>query len=329
MQQVKSERSETRENQLRNEGEQTMKTTGKLIIFIFTSLILTASAYALSPREELKQMVEQLQKTPNDNALREKIIKLATGIKPALAIPEEARRSFVRGNTAFSEAKGPDDYARAVQRYEEALVIAPWWGDAYFNLAKALEQRQEYSRAIQTIKLFVLTGPAADDARKAQDYSYALEDKQEKLAKEKTDKESVEARGEFTDPKTRLIWRRCAEGMVYSGGTCTGIARKFTFDEALQHAQSEARRAGIAWRVPEKDELASIIDMKYRPTIDPAAFPATPASTFWSASPYNFERVWCVTFGGGGFGFGADIFFGECLRTNDNLLRVRLVRAGQ
>ena len=59
-----------------------MKTVSKLIIFIFTLLALAASAYAQSPREELQQMVEQLQKTPNDNALREKIIKLGAEIKP-------------------------------------------------------------------------------------------------------------------------------------------------------------------------------------------------------------------------------------------------------
>ncbi|MDO8311600.1 MAG: hypothetical protein Q7T25_06650 [Sideroxyarcus sp.] len=238
-----------------------MKLTMKLLALLFGVLMLANVANAESPREQLRQMVGQLQQRPNDNALREKIIKLAQELKPAQAVPEEARRSFVRGNTAFSEAQSQEDYARAVQRYEEALVIAPWWGDAYFNLAKALEQRQEYSRAIQTIKLFVLTGPAADDARKAQDYSYALEDKQEKLAKGKSDTESAarsEARAEYTDPKTRLIWRRCAEGVMYSGGTCTGTARKFTYDEALRHAQSEASRTGIAWRVPEKDELFSI-----------------------------------------------------------------------
>lgn len=305
-----------------------MRTTSKLIIFIFTFLALAASAHAQSPREQLSQMVEQLQKTPTDNALREKIIKLASSIKPVPAIHEEARRSFVRGNTAFSEAKSQEDYARAVQRYEEALVIAPWWGDAYFNLAKALEQRQEYSRAIQTIKLFVLTGPAADEARKAQDYSYALEDKQEKLTKEKSDKESAartEARAEFTDPKTRLIWRRCAEGMMYSGGTCTGTARTFSYNEALQHAKSEARRTGIAWRVPTKDELSSIIDKRFSPAIDPTAFPAIPAlGIFWSASVYgpcnNTICCWGVHFDTG--------FLNELL-LHETGLHVRLVRVGQ
>src|SRR5229473_521854 len=156
---------------------------GFILVIIAPPLVFCQTS-APSSGDELQQLTAQLQQSPSDKALREKIIKLAQELKPAPAIPEEARRSFVRGNTAFSEAKGPDDYARAVQRYEEASAIAPWWGDPYFNLAKALELRQEYSRAIEATRLFVLTAPSADDARKAQDYSYVLEDKQEKLATE-------------------------------------------------------------------------------------------------------------------------------------------------
>ncbi len=51
--------------------------------------MLVHAAYALSPREQLNQMVEQLQKSPNDNALREKIIQLARSLKLAqLATPD-------------------------------------------------------------------------------------------------------------------------------------------------------------------------------------------------------------------------------------------------
>ncbi len=55
-------------------------------------------------------MVEQLQKTPADNALREKIIKLAAEIKPAPAVPEEAQRREGRAKFAFKSAKSNDDY---------------------------------------------------------------------------------------------------------------------------------------------------------------------------------------------------------------------------
>jgi hypothetical protein len=47
----------------------------------FAALVLGGSVHAQSPREQLQQMVEQLQKTPSDNALRERTIKLGAEIK--------------------------------------------------------------------------------------------------------------------------------------------------------------------------------------------------------------------------------------------------------
>lgn len=49
-----------------------MNTPCQLLIFVFTCLVASANTYAQSPREQLNQMVEQLQKTPNDSTLREK-----------------------------------------------------------------------------------------------------------------------------------------------------------------------------------------------------------------------------------------------------------------
>ena len=154
-----------------------MKTTARHIIFVITFLTLVASAHAQSPQEELQQLVEQLQKTPGDNALREKIIKLSANVKPALAIPEEARRAFVRGNVAMTDAKGTEDYSRAAQLYVEASTLAPWWADPYYNLAKAREQRQEYSAAIKALQLYLLADIPAAERREAQDRIYVLEER--------------------------------------------------------------------------------------------------------------------------------------------------------
>ena len=49
-----------------------MKFTMKLWILVFGMLMMANVTSAESPREQLKQMVEQLQKNPSDNALREK-----------------------------------------------------------------------------------------------------------------------------------------------------------------------------------------------------------------------------------------------------------------
>ena len=73
-----------------------MKRIEWLLSFGLMSLsLLATNAYAESPREEFKQMVEQLQKNPVDTALREKIIKLALTLKPAAATPKKTKSTRV------------------------------------------------------------------------------------------------------------------------------------------------------------------------------------------------------------------------------------------
>jgi tetratricopeptide (TPR) repeat protein len=151
-----------------------LKTTGKLILFVLTCLALAASAYAQTPREELQQMVEQLQKTPDDNALREKIIKLAAGIKPAPAIPEEAREPFVMGATVLKRASDPAGAGKAVDLFTQALNIAPWFADAYYNRAIAREAAGQFEPAMDDLKLYLEFKLTDAERREAQDKIYAL-----------------------------------------------------------------------------------------------------------------------------------------------------------
>lgn len=158
-----------------------MKTTSKLIIFIFTLLALAASANAQSPREQLNQMVQQLHQTPDDHALREKIIKLAQDLKPALAVPPEAKRAFVMGGTYQKEAKSSEDFGLAVQAFQDASTAAPWWGDAYYNLSVALESAKRYDEAKSALTLYLLTKPK--DAEQAQERLYAIDAKKDLAAR--------------------------------------------------------------------------------------------------------------------------------------------------
>ena len=107
---------------------------------------------------------------------------------------------------------------------------------------------------------------------------------------------------EFTDPKTGLIWRRCAEGMVFNSGVCSGTGSKYTYDAALQLAAEQAKSTSIDWRVPQKDELFSIVDNNFSPRINRDIFPYTPASEFWTSSaieksnPTSKCTAWSVIF---------------------------------
>jgi tetratricopeptide (TPR) repeat protein len=167
-----------------------MKATGKHIIFVFTLLALATSAHAQSPREQLQQLVEQLQKTPADAGLRERIIKLAVEIKPALAIPPEAKRPFVMAGTYHKEAKKPADLVLAIDAYQEALKVAPWWGDAYYNLSFSLESAGRLDEAKAALNLYLLTKP--NDSEEAQNRLYVLDAKKNLAAKQRAES-SVES----------------------------------------------------------------------------------------------------------------------------------------
>ncbi len=134
------------------------------------------------------------------------------------------------------------------------------------------------------------------------------------------------------DTRTKLQWQRCSLGQTWTGATCAGEATKYQWDEAQ-------RIAPAGWRLPTKDELASLVycssgEPAYwktasetckgaygSPTIWSAAFPNTPKAWFWSSSPNADDSgfAWDVGFGDGDVsGYGKDY-----------AVYVRLVRGGQ
>ncbi|MBI2399639.1 MAG: hypothetical protein HYV23_01010 [Deltaproteobacteria bacterium] len=147
-----------------------MKNIGKLIIFVITFLALASNSYAQSPREQLNQMVELLQKTPGDNALREKIIRLA-----AEAIPEEAERRMARGEAAFERAKDQTDYANAVREFQAAATAAPWLAISYFNLGVTEEKADHPKEAMENFRWYLLAAPNANDAADVRKRLFKLE----------------------------------------------------------------------------------------------------------------------------------------------------------
>ena len=125
---------------------------------------------------------------------------------------------------------------------------------------------------------------------------------------------------EVTDTVTGLIWKRCAEGMSWSGSTCTGTATSFTWEGALELAASVAQTTGVPWRMPNIKELRSLVETACAgPSINQAAFPATSYNA-WSCSLFaaNSDDAWNVS-------FYNEYYDG--IRYKGNYSRVRLVRS--
>ena len=128
--------------------------------------------------------------------------------------------------------------------------------------------------------------------------------------------------GTVTDTLTGLMWAHCVAGLSGAGCT-TGTASTHTWQGALDLADADAHAGYTDWRLPNIQELSSIVEQRcLSPAINLAVFPNTPASVVWSASPsaFNSNSAWFVNFviGDSGDSGRGGSFFG-----------VRLVRSGQ
>jgi tetratricopeptide (TPR) repeat protein len=189
------------------------KTAILTALFIVAALTLAwasmAVAQTTSSQDTLNQYVSDLQRNPSDTALREKIIRLAQEMNPPPAIPEEARRHYVKASTLLEDAKQPSDSADAAEEFRQALLAAPWWGEVYMKMGLALETAQRYDDAIAALKLFMATNPQDELLRKTQDEIYKIEAKAEKAVKDKElaaeqaarDRELAEAKARESSPE--------------------------------------------------------------------------------------------------------------------------------
>lgn len=144
---------------------------------------LSLNADAQAPtRTEFDSLVQQLQIAQSDSVLRERVIVSARGLESPPPIPEPARRAFVQGATLTKSATDASGQAMAVESFKEVLKLAPWWGDAYYNLAVAQELAGQLSDARASLHFYILSAPAPKEAREAQDRIYALEARERLIA---------------------------------------------------------------------------------------------------------------------------------------------------
>src|SRR5215472_10380563 len=96
------------------------------------------------------------------------------------------------------------------------------------------------------------------------------------------------------DKRTNLTWMRCSYGQAWTErGECSGEARLVDWDGAMG-----LRAPGTeAWRVPQKEELESIVATNCkRPAIDQAVFPETPSVQYWTSTASSPSHAWVVFF---------------------------------
>jgi hypothetical protein len=158
--------------------KRTIRTAIILLVFAFAVLpgfVAQAAKKPSSNPEGLLQYIDALKKNPGDNALREKIIKLALNTKPAPAVPEEAERNMARGTAFAQKAADSAGYKKAIAEFESAANAAPWLALAYYNLGVVQEKAGLYNEAIQSLKFYLMAAPDAKNSRDVKNKIYALE----------------------------------------------------------------------------------------------------------------------------------------------------------
>ena len=123
--------------------------------------------------------------------------------------------------------------------------------------------------------------------------------------------------GTVTDTSTGLMW----EIKTDDGGP-QDKDNTYNWRQALGYCENLDLAGRTDWRLPDREELRSIIDYwKYNPSIDETYFPNVLSSVYWSSSTCvnNTGSAWYVHFSNG--------FAGNYIKNNS--WYVRAVRGGQ
>ncbi len=177
-------------------------------IFLVGFLLINgpfAVSGAATDQDTLKQYLADLQKNSSDQVLREKIIKLVSGMKTKPVVPEEVAKHEGAAEYAFKNAKKESDYADAAAEYEKALLLAPWLANDYFNCGVAYEMAGKPRDAIGYFNLYLIAAPDAKDATEVKKRIGGLEYAAGKAAQEAQAQDKAKADAEAKQRQTKEV----------------------------------------------------------------------------------------------------------------------------
>ncbi len=177
-------------------------------------------------------MTTELQSSASNNALREKIIKLALETKPTPAIPREAVEIQGAADYIVANAKSEADFARAAAEFEKAIAHAPWNAAFYYNAAVMYEKAKMPEKALPNYEYYLLAAPNADDSteviRKVGAMKFAAREADEKRRadEERLRQATAAADQEYQRTAAMRAFRSYVDGKTYRLLLCFGSSGK-------------------------------------------------------------------------------------------------------
>jgi hypothetical protein len=105
--------------------------------------------------------------------------------------------------------------------------------------------------------------------------------------------------GTVTDTTTGLIWQKCSYGQEWDNNqkVCTGSPVTVTWKQALDAAETLTWAGHEDWRLPNLNELQTLVDYTHNdPAVNPIFAADTSSSEYWSSSPASPRLVYFVHF---------------------------------
>ena len=134
--------------------------------------------------------------------------------------------------------------------------------------------------------------------------------------------------GTVTDNTTGLMWQKCSYGQTWDGSACTGTDVTMNWQQALEAVQGLTLAGYNDWRLPNINELQSLVDdSRHQPAIDQSFFQIFSFwnwdSDYWSSSTEpSIGSAWRVQFAHGEVSY-------SYYSNKSNSCYARAVRGGQ
>lgn len=196
---------------------------------MFAWLAMTAVAHkpphakTARPQPSIAPLLAQLAQTPDDLALRTKIIHIVLAMPHPPAIPDAVNEQIGAAVYAFKNAQSTADFQSAADAFAKASVLAPWVADLYFDLAQADEKTQNFDGAIANLRLYLIARPNASDKNAREQEIGALE--YQKQRKAESDAASAQAAAaqqaqQAANQQALTLFGQWTSGISFLADTC-------------------------------------------------------------------------------------------------------------